>query len=392
MSYPAPTAPDMERCFTYFNDPARLTDCNTAFNLLPDGPQPITWNNHHAQQSDPYALPFSIVHGSCEIIFQTSGPAAQELITFQLPGVEVRKMAGRVMGHCIEKGGVEGHGGGFVTRDFKSLLQSITFPGTPFFEHFPVSSTFLTVLVWNRYGHVHQGNFAYNPGNQDLIIAEVIDEQLYRAQKRWPRGSASRGELVMRQNAVAAALPALEDLSMMLKCATAECHHLPLQAENSEYCLDKRDLRYLDGWLNMDLELPSAQTERPASLIANFQARRDAFQPVPPAVQQQTGKTNKSEELAQLKGVNSKGTGVRIEFTRSAWRQDLHQVAYHPAEQTFSVALGTRGGTTVGLETSNGQERTGVGGKGGKRALSRCFISTLPPFLPLALPWVSQSL
>ncbi|KAL8870751.1 MAG: hypothetical protein Q9198_007561 [Flavoplaca austrocitrina] len=53
MSYPAPTAPDMERCFTYFNDPARLTDCNTAFNLLPDGPQPITWNNHPAQQSDP---------------------------------------------------------------------------------------------------------------------------------------------------------------------------------------------------------------------------------------------------------------------------------------------------------------------------------------------------
>ena len=63
MSYPAPTAPDMERCFTYFNDPARLTDCKTAFNLLPDGPQPITWNNHPAQQSDPYALPFSIVHG-----------------------------------------------------------------------------------------------------------------------------------------------------------------------------------------------------------------------------------------------------------------------------------------------------------------------------------------
>lgn len=45
-------------------------------------------------------------------------------------------MAGRVIDHCIEKAGVEGHGGGFVTRDFKDLLHSIMFPGTPFFEHF----------------------------------------------------------------------------------------------------------------------------------------------------------------------------------------------------------------------------------------------------------------
>ncbi len=49
-------------------------------------------------------------------------------------------MAGRVMGQCIEKGGVEGHGGGYVTRDFEKLLQSIMFPGTPFFEHFRKSS------------------------------------------------------------------------------------------------------------------------------------------------------------------------------------------------------------------------------------------------------------
>ncbi|KAL8849913.1 MAG: hypothetical protein Q9221_005132 [Calogaya cf. arnoldii] len=199
----------MERCFKYFHEPATLNDCRNAFAELPDGPEPISWNNRPADPSDPYALPFHVLHGSCEIIFQASGPAAGQMKTITFPGNELRSLAGRVMEQCIEKAG-EGQGGGFITRDFKHLLYSITFPGTPFFEHFPVSSTFLTVMIWNRYGHAHRGNFPYNPGNQDLILAEVIEEQLYRAEKRWPRGSPSRLELIRRQDAVAYSLPALD--------------------------------------------------------------------------------------------------------------------------------------------------------------------------------------
>lgn len=45
-----------------------------------------------------------------------------------------------------------------------------------------------------------------------MILAEEIEEQLYRAQKRWPKSSASRVELMRRQDAIAAALPALEDV------------------------------------------------------------------------------------------------------------------------------------------------------------------------------------
>lgn len=77
--------------------------------------------------------------------------------------------------------------------------------------HIPAAiSTFLTVLIWNRYAHAHRGNFPYNPGNQDLILAENIEEKLYAAQRRWPKGSPSRLELMKRQDAVAYALPALE--------------------------------------------------------------------------------------------------------------------------------------------------------------------------------------
>ncbi|KAI4276737.1 MAG: hypothetical protein L6R38_005582 [Xanthoria sp. 2 TBL-2021] len=199
----------MERCFKYFNEPANFNDCEYAFNMLPEGPEPIIWKNRLADRGDPYALPFQVVHGSCEIIFQTSGPAADQVNTLKFPGNELRRLAGRVMDQCIEKPG-EGQGGGFITRDFKHLLQSITFPGTPFFEHFPISSTFLTVLIWNRYAHAQKGHFAYNPGNQDQMVAEEIEEQLYRAEKRWRRGSSSRLDLIKRQDAVAYALPALE--------------------------------------------------------------------------------------------------------------------------------------------------------------------------------------
>ncbi|KAL8995244.1 MAG: hypothetical protein Q9169_004980 [Polycauliona sp. 2 TL-2023] len=200
----------MERCYKYFNEPAGLGDCQEAYKLLPKGPELITWNNR-PDASDPYALPFQVNHGSCEIIFQTSGPAANQLNTFAFPGAAVRNLAGRVMDQCIEKpaAGKE-QGGGYITRDLKHLLNAVTFPGTPFFEHPPSTSVFLTVLIWNRYGHAQKGNFAYNPGNQDLFLAEDIEEQLYRAQKRWPRGSALREELVKRQNAVAYSLPALE--------------------------------------------------------------------------------------------------------------------------------------------------------------------------------------
>lgn len=42
------------------------------------------------------------------------------------------------------------------------------------------------------------------------MVAEEIEEQLYRAEKRWRRGSSSRLDLIKRQDAVAYALPALE--------------------------------------------------------------------------------------------------------------------------------------------------------------------------------------
>ncbi|KAL8667561.1 MAG: hypothetical protein Q9168_007227, partial [Polycauliona sp. 1 TL-2023] len=202
MSFPAPMVPDMERCFNYFNEPAGLSDCQQAFNELPKGPELITWKNR-PDQGDPYALPFHVVHGSCEIIFQTSGPAATHLLTVPFSGDELRKLAGRVMEQCIEKPAGNDQGGGFITRDFKHLLAAVTFAATPFFEHPPTQSTFLTVLIWNRYAHAHRGNFAYNPGNQDVILAEDIEEQLYRAQRRWGKDSPLREELRKRQDAVA---------------------------------------------------------------------------------------------------------------------------------------------------------------------------------------------
>ncbi|KAL8766338.1 MAG: hypothetical protein Q9209_006865 [Squamulea sp. 1 TL-2023] len=73
-----------------------------------------------------------------------------------------------------------------------------------------ISSTFLTLMIWNRTAHVEKGNFPYNPGNQDQILTEEVEEQLYRAGKRWQSGSAERAELWKRQAAVAYALPALD--------------------------------------------------------------------------------------------------------------------------------------------------------------------------------------
>ncbi|KAL8785228.1 MAG: hypothetical protein Q9213_003497 [Squamulea squamosa] len=205
----APVAPDMERCFKYFNQAANINDCRHALNMLPGGTEPVLWKNGPAYRGDRYALPFHVVSGTCEIIFQTSGPAATQVMQISFSGDQIRSMAGRVLNQCIVKPGPD-QGGGYITRSFKKLLDSITLPGNQFFEHFPASSTFLTLMIWNRTAHVEKGNFPYNPGNQDQILTEEVEEQLYRAGKRWGRGSAQRAELEKRQDAVAYALSALD--------------------------------------------------------------------------------------------------------------------------------------------------------------------------------------
>ena len=76
-----------------------------------------------------------MVVDTCEIVFQTSGPAAAELEFITFSGNAIRFMAGRVMEKCVEKEG-EGQGGGYITRGFDRLLGPVSTPGNGFFEHF----------------------------------------------------------------------------------------------------------------------------------------------------------------------------------------------------------------------------------------------------------------
>ena len=72
--------------------------------------------------------------GTCEIVFDLSGPGAEKVHRIYVSGNEVRQMAGRVIEECIEPGG-ERSGAGFVTKNFENLFSSIATPGNHFFEN-----------------------------------------------------------------------------------------------------------------------------------------------------------------------------------------------------------------------------------------------------------------
>ncbi|KAL8832833.1 MAG: hypothetical protein Q9191_000017 [Dirinaria sp. TL-2023a] len=200
MAFPAPVAPDIEECNPQFNQPTKPTfdDCKIAFSLIPEDAHPIIWKNGPAE-GDPHTLPFSVKHGkvsrsgTCEIVFQTSGPAAAEIEYIEFPGYGIRRMAGRVIERCIEREG-EFQGGGFLTQNFGRLLDDVSIAGNGFFEHFHLAE-----------------RMKFNPGNQDFVLVAEIEEKVLKAEEEYAPGSGSHQELEMRVDAISYALNELDD-------------------------------------------------------------------------------------------------------------------------------------------------------------------------------------
>lgn len=63
-AFSEPISPDFYYCDKFYAEPspAKLADCQKAFNLLPIGPSLIPWSPH-AHADDPHFLPYIMKHG-----------------------------------------------------------------------------------------------------------------------------------------------------------------------------------------------------------------------------------------------------------------------------------------------------------------------------------------
>ena len=69
--------------------------------------------------------------GSCEIVFTTSGEAADDKDPIIVDPTVIRNMAGWVIDQCVKDEGM----GGAITKDLKHATDWILDPETAFYEH-----------------------------------------------------------------------------------------------------------------------------------------------------------------------------------------------------------------------------------------------------------------
>ena len=133
-----------------------VPDCLSSLSRLPEGPLQSLWlNKARAREGHPCILPFHVSHvnnnfslswagllfvsylckpGTCEIIFDVSSPGVDSLKEIRVLGEVVRRMAGVVIGYCVEREDSDNLGGGFMTQWFEKLLHTLFKPLSRFLE------------------------------------------------------------------------------------------------------------------------------------------------------------------------------------------------------------------------------------------------------------------
>lgn len=196
LSYPPLSAPDTYNCEGYYSypDSPKYDDCQSAWIKIPGGTTPIPWYTESAPGQERNVLPLKVSHGTCEIIFHTSGQSAETVDpTFVVPD-DIRGMAAHVLDKCGRS-----NKGGMVTKGLGKTVDamldtSVTrFPNPPL----PPSSSFYSLHVWN-YATIGTDN-DWNPGNNDPDTGGAIADALCDAIQAAERGSARRKELSRRQ-------------------------------------------------------------------------------------------------------------------------------------------------------------------------------------------------
>ena len=140
-----------------------------------------------------------VILGTCQLQFQASGEAADELRTIDFAPNHLRSMAGWVIDQCVRGES----SGGYVTHQIANTLDYVT-DGMTFYEDpfrktmnsilrysrnirvnnivIAPDTTFLSLLVWNS----DNLDMRYNPGDMDPFTGQVILQAIAAVWHREP--------------------------------------------------------------------------------------------------------------------------------------------------------------------------------------------------------------
>lgn len=149
----------------------------------------------------------AFVLGSCQIVFDVSGPSARDLGFVSFSGDQIRGMAAWILYRCV----VYSFGpqlGGYVTKDLNDTVKYLTDPTVRYEDQLrksPISllssvgtnlpltapsTTFFTVWIWNK-----DTVSEWNPGDMERTVCDVIAESLTTAYEKAPAGSTAKANL-----------------------------------------------------------------------------------------------------------------------------------------------------------------------------------------------------
>lgn len=201
VAYPPLSLPDVSNCKDYYANPSPplLSDCQIAFKNLPSGTAPTAWYTQPAAGEERNVLPLEVYHGTCDIIFHTSGQSAQSQDPVWIVPNDIKAMAAWVLARCVSGGK-----GGMVTKGLENTIDPITNSDSKIFPDpaLPPSSTFYSLHVWNH----TPSDIDWNPGNSDPDVGDALAQTLHRAGRAAPAGSPAEAELERREEYLWAAV------------------------------------------------------------------------------------------------------------------------------------------------------------------------------------------